>query len=228
MRTDGSEIRRLTDDAYKDRVPLWSPDGQSLAFYSTRSGSWNYWWISTDGSGLRQVTDIEKDWGGGAMSPDGKRVALNVDYEVVILADVDKLNTKETAPQLRFPDGYPAGRFWPFAWSSDGRMLGATIVNDAGAVETYAVYDLETESVRGLDIHPGAGYPEPGAGWLPGTRKLVLRDQQGYMVYDVESGAQQHLPGVGPVARVALSANGKVLLVENEVLDSEIWLLTFE
>ncbi len=31
-RTDGSELRRITDDMARDRAPVWSPDGQEIAF----------------------------------------------------------------------------------------------------------------------------------------------------------------------------------------------------
>ena len=32
LRADGSELRRLTNDTAKDRVPHWSPDGSRLLF----------------------------------------------------------------------------------------------------------------------------------------------------------------------------------------------------
>ena len=37
-RVDGTQYRRLTDDAFRDRGPAWAPDGARLAFYSDRSG----------------------------------------------------------------------------------------------------------------------------------------------------------------------------------------------
>ena len=55
-RTDGTEYRRLTDDAYRDRGPAWSPDGARIAFYSDRSGQYQVWTIRPDGSGLTQIS----------------------------------------------------------------------------------------------------------------------------------------------------------------------------
>jgi TolB protein len=37
-RTDGSEYRRLPDDEFRDRAPVWAPDGGRLAFYSDCGG----------------------------------------------------------------------------------------------------------------------------------------------------------------------------------------------
>src|SRR4029453_18331386 len=53
---DGTGIRQLTDDAYKDRGPRWHPDGKSIAFFSNRSGKYEIWTIHPDGSGLKQLT----------------------------------------------------------------------------------------------------------------------------------------------------------------------------
>jgi len=53
IRKDGSGLRQLTDDVYKDRAPRWSPDGKRIAFYSNRGGKYEIWTIEADGSGLR-------------------------------------------------------------------------------------------------------------------------------------------------------------------------------
>ncbi len=57
LRADGSELRRLTDDPFKDRNVSWSPDGSRLVFDSTRSGAWNVWTVRADGSELRRTAD---------------------------------------------------------------------------------------------------------------------------------------------------------------------------
>ena len=55
--SDGTGLRRLTDDAFRDRGPVWSPDGKEIAFYSNRTDTYGIWAVKPDGSGLRPVTE---------------------------------------------------------------------------------------------------------------------------------------------------------------------------
>ena len=48
-------MRRVTDDAPRDRGPVFTPDGRSLLFYSTRDGNWAAWSVGVDGGNLRRV-----------------------------------------------------------------------------------------------------------------------------------------------------------------------------
>ena len=55
--TTGGVPKRLTDSAMEDMVPSWSADGQSIYFASNRTGAWQIWKKSADGSGsATQVT----------------------------------------------------------------------------------------------------------------------------------------------------------------------------
>ena len=49
MRADGGERRRLTDDAFRNRGPVWIR-GEWLLFYSNRSGSYEMWLMRRDGT----------------------------------------------------------------------------------------------------------------------------------------------------------------------------------
>jgi TolB protein len=41
---------------YHDELPSWFPDGKRLAFQSDRTGRWEVWVMSADGTGAHQVT----------------------------------------------------------------------------------------------------------------------------------------------------------------------------
>ena len=58
IHADGTDMRQLTDDVFKDREPRWSPDGKRIAFTSDRSGGSEIWAINRDGSGLQQLTQM--------------------------------------------------------------------------------------------------------------------------------------------------------------------------
>jgi hypothetical protein len=64
------------------------------------------------------------------------------------------------------------------------------------------------------------------AGWLPDAAGFVLRGAEGLVLYNVANGDHRRLTAAG--SNAALSRDGRVLLVERNVLDSEIWLLISE
>jgi dipeptidyl aminopeptidase/acylaminoacyl peptidase len=55
MNSDASNIRRLTNNEQLDRSPVWSPDGQQIAFVSNS----NLYLMNSDGTDLRQITDSD-------------------------------------------------------------------------------------------------------------------------------------------------------------------------
>jgi Tol biopolymer transport system component len=71
---DGSEQRRLTRSATKDRTPVWSPDGRKIAFVRSRFAAFDDIYVmNADGTGRRRVirSGITPRW-----SPDGRRIAF--------------------------------------------------------------------------------------------------------------------------------------------------------
>jgi dipeptidyl aminopeptidase/acylaminoacyl peptidase len=77
--TDGNGLRRMTTDAASDTSARWSPDGSSIYFLSSRSGSSQVWRIPTNGGEPVRVTSLPLDIGSFALSPDGKLIAASVE-----------------------------------------------------------------------------------------------------------------------------------------------------
>jgi TolB protein len=77
---DGSNQTRLTNSTYDDTTPVFSPDGQKIAFFSNRSGSYKIYTMSWNGTGIQPVTNSEcstGSWNAGrglAWSPDGQKL----------------------------------------------------------------------------------------------------------------------------------------------------------
>lgn len=78
MRSDGTNVKRLTNSLGDDVEPCWSPDGGRIAWASNRSGGWHIWLMNSDGSNQHVLNDAPKFtdrkpmWSGG----DPKRVAF--------------------------------------------------------------------------------------------------------------------------------------------------------
>jgi dipeptidyl aminopeptidase/acylaminoacyl peptidase len=72
----GGEPRRLTSSPAADMNPRWSPDGRTIAFISTRSGSPQVWKIDPNGGEAVQVTRISTGASGVVWSPKGTHLAF--------------------------------------------------------------------------------------------------------------------------------------------------------
>jgi Tol biopolymer transport system component/C-terminal processing protease CtpA/Prc len=70
----GGKAVPLTNNVEMDDNPIWSPDGQYIAFASNRTGNWDIFIVPADGGQTQRLTwysgaDIPSDW-----SPDGKTI----------------------------------------------------------------------------------------------------------------------------------------------------------
>lgn len=81
VNSDGTDIRRITNDPYQDSGPVFSPDGSQIAYTSTRDGNSDVFIVDTLGTEMRRITDSPSreccpDW-----SPDGTRLLYVSDTE---------------------------------------------------------------------------------------------------------------------------------------------------
>lgn len=104
--TDGEGLRRLTSHEEGDSNPRWAPDGRSLYFLSSRSGSSQVWQLELAGGEPRQVTDLPLDVGNLIVSPDGKRLA----FSLAVFPDCANLEC--TAERVEKAEGPPSGQVY--------------------------------------------------------------------------------------------------------------------
>ncbi len=73
--TGGTSVTQLTNDGADDSGPVFSPDGKTIAFASTRAGSWDLYTMDFDGRNVVQVTSGPMQDLHPSFSPDGARLA---------------------------------------------------------------------------------------------------------------------------------------------------------
>lgn len=105
--TDGKISRALTNVKHKsDNSPVWSPDGNSIAFLSNRGGSQQIWVIEVAGGGesrasteAHPLSNFPVDVSNLKWSPDGTKLAFTADVypEAVSLEDTQKLEKNKEA-----------------------------------------------------------------------------------------------------------------------------------
>jgi serine/threonine protein kinase/Tol biopolymer transport system component len=129
-------MTRLTFDPGLDRFPLWSPDGQRIAFSSQRDGSaGNPFWQAADGTGQAERLIDQSDSGSQvfptSFSPDGTRLLVygdpnssqEDDIGIVSLETEDGLlPLLRTEFDERNPDVSPDGRWLAYESAESGQL----------------------------------------------------------------------------------------------------------
>lgn len=128
-RSDGTELRRLTDNDAADGYPVWSPDGERIAFVSNRTGEWKLYVMDADGQEVRELvttSDAENDPTRPAWSPDGREIVVRrgsresgTRLEAVPVDGGPPRVLTEGLSNADWPDVSPGGETLAFV-SSDG------------------------------------------------------------------------------------------------------------
>lgn len=78
--TDGSGLKKITDNPEYDAEPVVSSDGKQIVFGSKRDGDFDVYIMNSDGSDVRRLTDRYGYDGGPWFSPDGKKIVWRAWY----------------------------------------------------------------------------------------------------------------------------------------------------
>src|SRR5207237_8894268 len=99
--------KQLTSDKKSDRHPRWSPDGKSVLFESSRSGTSQLWIVDATGGDARQLTSISTGANTGIWSRDGTRIAFVSavwpEFSEKPFTESDALNRKRVEEREKSP-----------------------------------------------------------------------------------------------------------------------------
>jgi Tol biopolymer transport system component len=155
-RADGSGSTRLTNDAFRDRAPHWSPTSDAIYFMSDRGGSYEIWRIQPDGGGLEPVTQKSgMPVADPLISPDGRWLAtltLGKQGIGVVLFDLQQPIAQRRPRVLRPPEFPFEGR--PIGWLPDGTV--AIAADGSPADAALALFSPATGAIRVVRT-PGIG-----------------------------------------------------------------------
>lgn len=221
---DGTGLRRLTNDKFKDRHPRWSPDGTRIAFNSNRGGRYEIWTIRADGSQLERAAVIPDRLAYHPIwSPDGRWLACNLDDNQALI-DLSR-PIAERRP-LPFPLAGGSLGFSASSWSADGRWL-AGVLHQADGQRVPGVVLYSPDSRRYVRLTDRGEWPT----WLSDSRHLLYRDGSQFFLLDTVSRASRHvltIPSGSEYNDLSVGADDRALYLARNTEQGDIWLLTLQ
>jgi len=227
IRTDGSELRDLTDDDYRhDGWPRWSPNGKRIVFTSRRSGNYELWLINRDGSGLQQLTQAEgahySPW-----SPDGRTIAYSIHTPKndCVIVQADRAWNEQKLEYLP-PLSDSSLSFEGWSWSPDGKRLAGIKHLPSGVHSGIGIYDLESKNYTWFTDF--GDWPR----WLNDNRHLLFVSQGQILLFDTQTGKYQPVLTVTDqdvdIGSAALSPDNRTIYFTYVAAEADIWLMTLE
>ena len=222
LSADGTSLRQLTRDGFRNRSARWSPDGLRIFFYSNRSGAYGVWTIKPDGSDMTRVPALpDASWAAPVPSPDGTLIALGrpstMHVVVVPLAPGAAGSGAPPAPPLEIE-----GK-WAWDWSPDGRQL---LVFRRGDVSGSGLLLCGVPSGQCDVLSPNA---EQGR-FFPDGRHVGYVERGGIHLLDLATRASGVLVPAradSPITRFCVTRDGRALYLLRDVSEGDIWVATF-
>jgi TolB protein len=203
MNADGKRQTRLTDDPGDDTTPIWSPQGDRIAFLSNRGGSgYEIFLMNADGSECTLLLGAER---GGPLhtinfewSPDGSKIRL-ISGGKLYVAQVGE----GAGPAQNLT---PEGAFDSAAsWSPDGSRLAVISTGSGGSPDLFVV-TADGVGRTQLTTTPDA---ESNPRWVEGGARLAYDAGQDLHVVNPDgSGGAVVTSAVGPMRGAVWSPDG--------------------
>ncbi len=206
------ERRQLTSHTQDNFGARFSPDGQSVAYHSTRTGNSEIWLHYLDGRPETQITDTDSwdlypDW-----SPDGQRLIFVSDRQdsrfKIFVANSDGGGERRLVEQpisLQSP-WTPVNASLVSRWSPDGQQIAFLVAGE----EIVALWTVQADGEGSRQLLQNV----TGFDWYRDERHAIYTRSHGseseMIAVDLESGEEQSL-FLGPFTEMDVAPDGSAV-----------------
>jgi serine/threonine-protein kinase len=225
MRTDGRDLRRITDDPPRDFYPHFTPDGRAVTFFSNRTGHYEGFQIGVDGSGLTPLTNVNGVFF-TVFAPDGKRLALSGIFGGPRLA-VAPWPASDARSSPLGPQTVNGRTVNLLSWSPDSRWIAGYLDLPSGDTRGHVVVEVATGVARQLN-DDSRGYPIE---WLSDARHVVYFTMNGVLVrQDVVTLARDTIRGdlsyrPDDFSTLSLAPDGRAVYFGAREMQANLWMV---
>ena len=227
---DAGPPQRLTDQPGSVAHPVYSPDGQWVAYYRVLAGQRDIWTVPAGGGDPVQFTDDPAADVHPAWSPDGTHLAFASERGGAFRVWVSPVaDGRPNGKPRRLTDG-PTTDMLP-AWSPDGKWIAYVAVAPTGAQDVWVVDASGSGSPRLLDTEGKAG----AVAWDRATNALFVSGRWdswvGVRKYALETGRRILLDppirfGQNPdLFEFGISQDGRALAFGRDQVRGDVWVL---
>ncbi len=165
---NGGEPRKVTDDPWLDMSPVWSPDGQQIAYLSKRGGQTEVWLIPSLGGPGRMIKAFDNSlWLLVHWSRDGRHLFYEAQQNLFTL----DLVSGESTPVTRFDS--QRSDIHNFSLSADEQWI-AYEANGEGGAQIWALSRTDHEAIKLTSEGEENRYPL----WLPDGQRVVYSSKR--------------------------------------------------
>ncbi len=176
MNADGSDVTALSPEGVNDTSPVWSPDGQKIAFVSQRDGNREIYVMDSNGQNVVNVTRHPADDWTPSWSPDSSRLAFSSirtgGWEIYVL-DTACLPAPESCPDMLIQITNDGNANILPVWSPDGSRF-------AFNSKASGNWDIYTMTIGGADIRQVTIAPENDLAptWSPDGSQIAFESNR--------------------------------------------------
>jgi LPXTG-motif cell wall-anchored protein len=176
MKSDGSDVKQLTNNSAADITPKWSGDGTKIVYFSDRDGNNEIYTMNADGSNQTRITNNAADDTSPNFSPDGTKITFTSDRdgdEEIYIMNADGSNPINLTQDLMSQGAAN--------WSPDGTKIAFHSQRPAGG----GPRNIQTIKIDGTDrtnlTDPDGDNTEIAIGpdWSPDGQWIIFHSNTG-------------------------------------------------